>query len=134
MTSYKEILDVFWSLHDPTLRMATQYKSAIWPQTEAQAAVAAEAIEEVEAKLGRGLATRVEQPAEFHPAEWYHQNYNAKNRVRLALFAATLVLSIVPAGSFPFLAEAQQALMALVILSLLPQLIPAFDNLFSILD
>jgi len=28
--SYAQLLDIFWSLHNPTQRAAEQYKSAIW--------------------------------------------------------------------------------------------------------
>lgn len=134
--SFRDILEAFWSLHNPTVYQKDQYRSAVWAQTEEQAAVAQEAVQEIEEKLGRvrGVSTRVESPAPFHSAEWYHQSYHKKNSVRLAALAVVVLTGSVPPGTIPYLQEARQLLAYLIAASLIPQLLPGFDKIFSALD
>ena len=79
--SYAEILDVFMGTHDPTQLnrqgndVGTQYRSAIFPLDDAQRAEAAAAIERWNAEHGGGAVTTIEGPAEWYPAEDYHQEY-----------------------------------------------------------
>lgn len=83
--SYAEILDVFLGTHDPTQLnrqgndVGTQYRSAIFPLDDAQRAEAEAAIaranEEISAKGGGKVVTTIEGPAEWYPAEDYHQEY-----------------------------------------------------------
>ncbi|GAA3385702.1 peptide-methionine (S)-S-oxide reductase MsrA [Cryptosporangium minutisporangium] len=89
--SYETLLKAFWENHDPTQGMrqgndrGTQYRSAIYTTTDAQAA-AAEASREVfqpvvtAAGLGE-ITTAIAPLGEFYYAEDYHQQYlsNAKN-------------------------------------------------------
>jgi peptide-methionine (S)-S-oxide reductase len=88
-TPYEEILRLFWENHDPSQGMrqgndvGTQYRSAIYTTSEAQAA-AAEASREVFqrelAKAGYGeISTEVAEAGPFYYAEPYHQQYLAKN-------------------------------------------------------
>jgi peptide-methionine (S)-S-oxide reductase len=90
VTSYDEILKVFWENHDPTQGMrqgndvGTQYRSGIYTFTDAQkrAALASrEAYQAALKKAGRSTAitTEVESAPEFYYAEDYHQQYLAKN-------------------------------------------------------
>lgn len=83
--SYAEILDVFLGTHDPTQLnrqgndVGTQYRSAIFPldeaqRTEAQAAIARADADHAE-KGGGKVVTTIEGPAEWYPAEDYHQEY-----------------------------------------------------------
>jgi peptide-methionine (S)-S-oxide reductase len=87
-TSYEEILRLFWESHDPTQGMrqgndvGTQYRSAIFAQTDAQRA-AAEASRELFqgelAKAGLGeISTEIASAGPFFYAEPYHQQYLAK--------------------------------------------------------
>ena len=82
--SYGRLLQIYFSVaHDPTdlnrqgPDVGTQYRSAIFPQSEEQARVAAAYI----AQLGGAhvfaapIVTRIEPGKAFYPAEAYHQNY-----------------------------------------------------------
>ena len=80
--SYGEVLDVFLGTHDPTQLnrqgndVGTQYRSAIFPLGGAQRAEAGAAIERWNAEHeGQRAVTTIEGPAEWYPAEDYHQEY-----------------------------------------------------------
>ena len=79
--SHAEILDVFMGTHDPTQLnrqgndVGTQYRSAIFPLDDAQRAEATAAIERWNGEHGGGAVTTIEGPAEWYPAEDYHQEY-----------------------------------------------------------
>ena len=88
-TPYGELLRVFWENHDPTQGMrqgndvGSQYRSAIYWQTDAQreAALAShdrfqEALNQ--ARLGQ-ITTEIAQAGPFYYAEDYHQQYLARN-------------------------------------------------------
>jgi peptide-methionine (S)-S-oxide reductase len=87
--SYEQLLKLFWESHDPTQGMrqgndvGTQYRSAIYTYSDAQAQ-AAEASKQAYAKAlaERGLqpvTTEIAPAPEFYFAEGYHQQYLAKN-------------------------------------------------------
>jgi len=85
--SLGEIYDVFLGTHDPTQLnrqggdVGTQYRSAICPLSDAQAAEAEAAIARWNADHGKVAVTTIEglsggeQTAEWYPAEGYHQEY-----------------------------------------------------------
>ena len=80
--SYADLLDIFFATHDPTTLnrqgndVGTQYRSAIFPLDDAQRAEAAAAIERWNAEHpGQRAVTTIEGPAEWYPAEDYHQEY-----------------------------------------------------------
>ena len=79
--SYAEMLDVFLGTHDPTQLnrqgndIGTQYRSAIFPLDDAQRAEAEAAIARANAERGGKVVTTIEGPAEWYPAEDYHQEY-----------------------------------------------------------
>jgi peptide-methionine (S)-S-oxide reductase len=81
--SYKELLDVFWSAHDPTQRnrqgpdVGSQYRSAVFYLDEDQAGAARESKETLEksGKFGRPIVTEIVPATEFYRAEEYHQRY-----------------------------------------------------------
>jgi len=79
--SYAEILDVFMGTHDPTQLnrqgndVGTQYRSAIFPLGDAQREEAEAAIGRWNAGNGAMAVTTIEGPAEWYPAEDYHQEY-----------------------------------------------------------
>jgi peptide-methionine (S)-S-oxide reductase len=81
--SLKEILEVFFTVHDPTTLnqqgndVGTQYRSAIFYRNAEQKAVAKQVIKEIEAaKIWNGsIVTELEPFKEFYRAEDYHQEY-----------------------------------------------------------
>ncbi len=87
--SFDQLLKVFWEGHDPTQGMrqgndvGTQYRSAVYTTSDAQAAVAktsAERYQEAVTAAGHGTITTELAPAgDFYYAEDYHQQYLAKN-------------------------------------------------------
>ncbi len=85
--SFDQILDVFFTIHDPTTLnrqgndVGTQYRSVIFYHTPAQQATAEKKIKELtENKLwDRPIVTQVEPITAFYPAEDYHQEYFAHN-------------------------------------------------------
>ncbi|MFF2020547.1 peptide-methionine (S)-S-oxide reductase MsrA [Streptomyces sp. NPDC058171] len=91
VVSYESLLKLFWESHDPTQGfrqgndVGTQYRSAIYPHSPAQAAAAErsrEAYQRVLSATGHGTITTEILPAEgreLYPAEGYHQQYLAKN-------------------------------------------------------
>jgi peptide-methionine (S)-S-oxide reductase len=89
MTSYEEILRLFWESHDPTQGMrqgndqGTQYRSAIYTTDAAQRAAAEASRERFQqelAKAGYGeITTEIAEAGPFYYAEPYHQQYLAKN-------------------------------------------------------
>ena len=89
VVSYRDLLRVFWEGHDPTQGMrqgndvGTQYRSAIFTTSAAQAEEARrsrDAYQEALARAGHGTITTEIRPAgPFYYAEGYHQQYLAKN-------------------------------------------------------
>ena len=85
--SYRDLLDVFFTIHDPTqlnrqgADIGTQYRSAIFPHTEEQRRDAERAIKELEASAAWDdpIVTTIEPLTKFYPAETYHQDYYARN-------------------------------------------------------
>jgi peptide-methionine (S)-S-oxide reductase len=79
--SYADVLDVFMGTHDPTQLnrqgndVGTQYRSAIFPLDEVQRAEAEAAIARSNAENGGRAVTTIEGPAQWYPAEGYHQEH-----------------------------------------------------------
>jgi peptide-methionine (S)-S-oxide reductase len=85
--SYQQLLDVFWSIHDPTTLnrqgpdVGTQYRSAVFYHREQQR-VAAEASKRKLEKSGRfdkPIVTEITPASKFYRAEEYHQRYFEKH-------------------------------------------------------
>jgi methionine-S-sulfoxide reductase len=85
---FEELLERwFFRLHDPTTLnrqggdVGTQYRSAIFPQTEGQRAVAERVIARVGAsgRWKRPVTTSIEPAAAWYSAEEYHQDYLRKH-------------------------------------------------------
>jgi len=85
-TSFKNLVDAFFSLHDPTQvnrqgpDFGKQYRTAIFfhtpeQQAEAQATIAAL---NASGKFKKPIATEVSPAGKFYRAEEYHQKYLAK--------------------------------------------------------
>lgn len=85
--SYRELLDVFFTIHDPTQLnrqgndVGTQYRSAIFWHTAQQKTEAEEMIAELSAsgQFGAPIVTEVTEAETFYPAEDYHQRYFEQN-------------------------------------------------------
>lgn len=81
VVSYREILDYFWNIHDPTTLnrqgadVGTQYRSIILTKDDAQRAVAKESLEAAQGAWGGKIVTEIVPLVTFYPAENYHQNY-----------------------------------------------------------
>jgi len=88
-TSYEELLNVFWSVHDPTQLnrqgpdVGTQYRSVIFFYNAEQeaAAKAAKAHLERSGRYRKPIVTEIIPASEFYMAEEYHQQYFEKNRM-----------------------------------------------------
>jgi peptide-methionine (S)-S-oxide reductase len=85
--SYQDLLEVFFSVHDPTTLnrqggdVGTQYRSVIFAHSPEQRAIAERTIAEVDARKiwDDPIVTQIADAAPFYPAEEYHQNYYVKN-------------------------------------------------------
>jgi peptide-methionine (S)-S-oxide reductase len=84
--SYREILDIFFAIHDPTQLnrqgndVGTQYRSVIFTHSDAQREIALQAIREIgEQQIYDGQIVTQVLPLNdnYWPAEDYHQNYFA---------------------------------------------------------
>jgi peptide-methionine (S)-S-oxide reductase len=87
VVSFRDILGVFFAIHDPTTLnrqgadVGTQYRSAIFTHSTEQKAAADEVITELNAAglWPRPIVTQVAPFEAFYPAEDYHQEYFARN-------------------------------------------------------
>ena len=83
--SFDEILEVFFTIHDPTTLnrqgadVGTQYRSVIFTHSAAQADAAARAIKAHSADFKDAIVTEVTPASVFYEAEAYHQEYYANN-------------------------------------------------------
>jgi peptide-methionine (S)-S-oxide reductase len=85
--SFKELLEVFFTIHDPTTPnrqgadVGTQYRSAIFYHSPEQRAVAEQVIAELSAARvwDAPIVTEVSPLTDFFPAENYHQEYYQRN-------------------------------------------------------
>jgi len=85
--SFRDLLRVFFTIHDPTTRnrqgndVGTQYRSVVFCETPEQRADVEAVIAELTAeKLWRDpVVTEIADKATFYPAETYHQDYFSRN-------------------------------------------------------
>lgn len=88
--AYRELLEVFFTIHDPTtlnrqgVDVGRQYRSVIFYHSPEQERTAREVIEELEASAvwENPIVTEVKEFQEFYPAEDYHQHYYQRNRAQ----------------------------------------------------
>ena len=81
--SFQELLEVFFSTHDPTTLnrqgndVGTQYRSEIFYTNEAQKDIAQQFLDVFnnENIFGKKVVTAISKASEFYPAENYHINY-----------------------------------------------------------
>jgi peptide-methionine (S)-S-oxide reductase len=87
LISVRQILEIFFVVHDPTTPnrqgndVGTQYRSGIYFTTPQQQQVAQDMIAELNEQkaFGRPIVTEVAPLANYWPAEEYHQDFFAKN-------------------------------------------------------
>ena len=85
--TFKDLLDVFFTIHDPTTLnrqgadIGTQYRSVVFYHDEEQKRVAEKAISSLEADgvWDSAIVTEVTAAPRFYPAEAYHQHYYQRN-------------------------------------------------------
>jgi peptide-methionine (S)-S-oxide reductase len=83
---YADLLNVFWTNHDPTQMnrqgpdLGTQYRSAIFYHSAEQKSAADKSKAELaeSGRLPRPIVTQIKPAATFYPAEEYHQQYLEK--------------------------------------------------------
>ena len=88
--SYEKLLEVFFSLHDPTTLnsqgpdFGTQYRSVIFFHTPEQEAAARAAKERLQksGRFARPIVTEITPASQFYRAEEYHQRYLEKRGLR----------------------------------------------------
>lgn len=87
VVSFDDLLSAFWQIHDPTqvnrqgADVGTQYRSAIFYQSDQQRGLAEASKERWAEKFSRPIVTQIVEASEFWPAEEYHQRYFEKNGV-----------------------------------------------------
>ncbi|MUV85501.1 peptide-methionine (S)-S-oxide reductase MsrA [Natronomonas sp. CBA1123] len=83
--SYRDLLEVFFTIHDPTSLnrqgpdIGTQYRSVVFYHDDAQRETLEAVIEDLEPLYDDDIVTEVEALDEFYRAEEYHQDYFEKN-------------------------------------------------------
>jgi peptide-methionine (S)-S-oxide reductase len=87
VVTYEQLLDKFWSIHDPTTLnrqgpdFGSQYRSAIFyhsPEQQVAAAASKGRLEKAR-RFPRPIVTQIVPAATFWPAEEYHQKYFKKH-------------------------------------------------------
>jgi peptide-methionine (S)-S-oxide reductase len=82
--SYDDLLDVFWSNHNPTTLnrqgpdIGTQYRSVIFYHSPEQKTAAEKSKIDIGSRLNRPIVTQIEPARNFWRAEEYHQRYLEK--------------------------------------------------------
>ena len=87
VVSFRELLEVFFTIHDPTTLnrqgadIGTQYRSAIFYHTPEQLEIAEKTISDLNAEgiWDAPIVTEIAPLTEFYVAEDYHQEYYAQN-------------------------------------------------------
>lgn len=87
--SYTQLIEVFWSIHDPTTLnrqgpdIGTQYRSAIFYHNEEQrsAAIASKEMAQKSDMFKKPIVTEIVPASMFYKAEEYHQQYFEKGGI-----------------------------------------------------
>ncbi|MCP4379385.1 MAG: peptide-methionine (S)-S-oxide reductase MsrA [bacterium] len=87
VVSYEQLLDVFWTCHNPTTLnrqgpdMGTQYRSAIFFSDSQQRKASETSRQKMQnsSKFSNDIVTEITEAGIFYPAEEYHQRYLEKN-------------------------------------------------------
>ena len=82
----EKILEVFWKAHDPTTLnrqgadVGTQYRSAIFYETDAQRGAAEKSRAAAAKEFSKPIVTEITKAGQFYVAENYHQDYYRRNK------------------------------------------------------
>jgi peptide-methionine (S)-S-oxide reductase len=84
--SFRQLLDVFFTIHDPTTKdrqgadVGSQYRSAVYYHSPEQKSIAEQAMAELEADgVWKGIVTELAPLDRFWPGEAYHRDYYRRN-------------------------------------------------------
>ncbi len=83
--SYRELLEIFFTIHDPTTPnrqgndIGTQYRSVIYYHDAGQQETARQVIAEMANVWDAPIVTELSPLGPFYPAEGYHQNYYSQH-------------------------------------------------------
>lgn len=83
--SYRDILQVFFAIHDPTTRdrqgndVGPQYRSVIFYHSDEQLRIAEQVLRESEQHFAVPIVTEIQPASTFYIAEAYHQEYFRNN-------------------------------------------------------
>ena len=93
ITSYEDLLMIFWSNHNPTTLnrqgpdVGEQYRSAVFYHTQEQESVAQKMKEKLQdeamKRFGKEIVTEIKPASTFYKAEESHQKYLEKNPWRV---------------------------------------------------
>ena len=84
-TKIETLLEVFWSVHDPTTLnrqgndTGTQYRSGIYHTSDEQRQLAEQSKAAAQARFPNPIVTEIKPLEKYFPAEDYHQNYFNQN-------------------------------------------------------
>ena len=99
--SYEDLVEAFWSLHDPTQLnrqgpdVGEQYRSAIFFHDDEQRAVAEASRTKAQERFAKPIVTQIEPASPFYEAEEYHQRYLEKQ----GLASCTVTLQAAEQGA-----------------------------------
>lgn len=85
ITTYRDLLEVFFTIHDPTTLnrqgndVGSQYRSAIFYHSEEQRQIASQVMQEMAGVWDDPIVTKLEPASRFCVAEGYHQDYYRRN-------------------------------------------------------
>ena len=85
LVTYDQVLNVFWSIHDPTTRnrqgwdLGSQYRSVVFFHDADQESVAIASRDGRQASLSKQIVTQIVPASRFYDAEEYHQRYFEKH-------------------------------------------------------
>ena len=88
VVSLKQIMEIFWAIHDPTTMnrqgndIGTEYRSLVLCTEESQVTVVQQSIEKNQQYWPKPIVTQVGVLQEFYPAEEEHEEYFAKHPER----------------------------------------------------
>ncbi|NUN11353.1 peptide-methionine (S)-S-oxide reductase MsrA [Candidatus Micrarchaeota archaeon] len=87
--SYRELVDFFWTIHDPTQLnrqgpdYGEQYRSVIFYYSEEQKETALASLEKARSKFKEKIVTQIVPANGFNKAEEYHQKYLQKRGLKV---------------------------------------------------
>lgn len=85
VVAYRELVDRFWQMHDPTTLnrqgadVGTQYRSVIFCHSDHQKQVAMESMQAAAPAFASPIVTEIVPAQEFYAAEGYHRDYYNKH-------------------------------------------------------